>query len=701
MTPLLLPAVAALAGAWWGVTAGTARTPVAATAFAVAAALATAAAVFAGRKQRRISAATNQGATVMILRFIAWASVFAALALFAGSRLYGADSLPGDSRRYEAIVETVAENNHFQTLTLRIISVDSAATDVPPLVSLSVAGFEKEFTPGATVGFTAALRPVNPVNDGIYADDEIDPDATLASRGILHKGFLTSANAIEILRPGAIGEWFRPLGRSWARTIDSAPLSERSRGYLKAFLTGDRTAFDRDDRRIFSAAGVAHLLALSGTHTGVVAMIAGAMLFPLALLGFGRTRWLLAGAAVWVYALATGAQPSVVRAATMLSVFIGSRVMMRPLSAPNALCFAILVLLAVDPFNVADIGFQLSVASVAAIIAFGMALNPFFRSGRVLRSLAGMFSFSLAATLGTSLIAAFHFHFFPIYFLLGNALAGALMPLIVGGGVLLLAADSVGFGTTILASALNRLCSLSDSGIAFVASLPGSTVDDIYFPAVTLIPYAVALVALRCRLSSPKRRYSLVAASLGILALSIAACGKISPPDGDEWFVNRASTVPEVMVRHGNDFLIYSPGRNSDSTALAEGASQRYRHYISRRRLRPAAVTAGTWRAIDQLAGNKSYEATPHDGLLVLPDSTSIFIVGPRTRESDLPDRVTWLIVGKRHNLKTATIAGIVNYDSVAFSSQADSALLARRAPAVDLRNTPLRRRFRTNIPAR
>jgi competence protein ComEC len=145
-----------------------------------------------------------------------------------------------------------------------------------------------------------------------------------------------------------------------------------------ALTLGDRTELESSVAASFSRTGTAHLLAISGLHVGMCWL--GARLILQRLLSFWGGRWVRRGGAIvgasvlaWgvaaTYVLAAGAPVSGLRALGMLgAVTLAGAGRMRP-SPWNVLAFGVMTVVAGDPASVKALGFQLSVASVACLIA--------------------------------------------------------------------------------------------------------------------------------------------------------------------------------------------------------------------------------------------------------------------------------------------------------------------------------------------
>ncbi|HKS92175.1 MAG TPA: ComEC/Rec2 family competence protein, partial [Tepidiformaceae bacterium] len=118
----------------------------------------------------------------------------------------------------------------------------------------------------------------------------------------------------------------------------------------------------------FRATGLAHIVAVSGSNVSVLGALAFALLIPV----MGR-RWavLPAGLLVATYVVMAGASASVVRAGIMAAILLVGEWIGRPQSGLPGLAGAIVVMTAVQPSAALDVGFQLSVAATAGLIAFG------------------------------------------------------------------------------------------------------------------------------------------------------------------------------------------------------------------------------------------------------------------------------------------------------------------------------------------
>lgn len=152
---------------------------------------------------------------------------------------------------------------------------------------------------------------------------------------------------------------------------------------LKALIIGQRDQVSKKLRQEFNAAGVSHVLAISGLHIGMVAAAAFALVrwllswIPMMLVrGWTRKGAALASfLAVLAYALLAGMSPSTQRATIMVAVVLAGCWIGRRNDWFNGLAIAALIILIVYPPALLSISFQLSFVAVLAIVV-GLTVIP-------------------------------------------------------------------------------------------------------------------------------------------------------------------------------------------------------------------------------------------------------------------------------------------------------------------------------------
>jgi competence protein ComEC len=157
--------------------------------------------------------------------------------------------------------------------------------------------------------------------------------------------------------------------RAAARDRALASLPPERAGLLLGMALGDTSLLPRHLEAAFRAAGLTHLMAVSGANLAVV-LGAGLWLAAAA----GAARPVLAAVGVGLVALLvllTRWEPSVLRAGVMAVLVLLGVVTGRGPGGRRALCLAVLVLLLADPGLAGALGFQLSVAATAGVLWVG------------------------------------------------------------------------------------------------------------------------------------------------------------------------------------------------------------------------------------------------------------------------------------------------------------------------------------------
>lgn len=199
----------------------------------------------------------------------------------------------------------------------------------------------------------------------------VEKGEAVAGSRIAVRGDAARAGALIVVQHATIAVLAKPdLARRWrdraGRAIDrtfgtDAPLA-------RALLIADTRTLDAGIRSRYADAGIVHLLSVSGLH---VAIIAGAVELLLSAARMSRTAsaWLALGVTA-VYVVVIGLPAPAVRSAVMLGATAVSRLTQRPTSPWAALALGAWVPL-VDPRIIVDLGYQLSVTGLAALIASG------------------------------------------------------------------------------------------------------------------------------------------------------------------------------------------------------------------------------------------------------------------------------------------------------------------------------------------
>ena len=284
---------------------------------------------------------------------------------------------------------------------------------------------------GQTIVASGTLQEIKaPTNPG-----EFDYRSYCRARGVTHRMQVRTYRAEG--RADPLGEGLRELRIRAAERLQQNCPAEVS-AYLGALLLGDKQGLSEDFYARYRRNGLAHLLAISGLHTGFL----GLALYRL-LRRMGAGLWASAlSAALFLgfYALLTGADTGVLRSGLMLGLGFLALCLGRSYDLRSAASLALFLLLLRSPLQLFQCGFQLSFLAVFAIGGPGQALVRRYAAKRKL--LAALLQ-SLTVFLVTLPVIAYWFFSLPPYGILLNLALIPMTGFMLFLGLLTLAAASL------------------------------------------------------------------------------------------------------------------------------------------------------------------------------------------------------------------------------------------------------------------
>ena len=193
----------------------------------------------------------------------------------------------------------------------------------------------------------------------------------------------------------------------------------------RGFVLGEDEGIDEQTEEDFRRAGLSHLLAVSGENVTLLALLAMPLLGALGIPLRERLLWVLG--LIVVYVPVAGAGPSIQRAGVMGALGVLATLGGRRSSRLYALVLAAVVTLAIDPGVAAAVGWQLSFAAVLGILLLATPLRRAIVArlgpGPWRRALAEGVAVTVAATLATAPLIAYHFETLSTTTLAANVLA--------------------------------------------------------------------------------------------------------------------------------------------------------------------------------------------------------------------------------------------------------------------------------------
>ncbi len=229
---------------------------------------------------------------------------------------------------------------------------------------------------GEGVRFKARLKPPEgPVLPGGY---DFARRAWFEGRGA--GGYvLGRATPIELAEAPLLARLLRPIAslRHVVAERVRASLPGATGAIAAALMVGEQRAIPESAAEPLRAAGLTHIVSISGLHMGlvaggvIVAIRAALALFPVLALGFPIKKWAAAAAfaAATIYLLLSGNQVAALRSHLMLSVALLAVMVDRPAITMHTVAVAAALILAVDPASALEPSFLMSFLAVIALVA--------------------------------------------------------------------------------------------------------------------------------------------------------------------------------------------------------------------------------------------------------------------------------------------------------------------------------------------
>jgi competence protein ComEC len=374
-------------------------------------------------------------------------------------------------------------------------------------------------------------------------------------------------------RRGGIAGALDTVRRRAERGIE-AGLPAPQAALLRGMVLGQDERLTDEVRTDFQRSGLAHVLAVSGQNVMLLAMLVMAVgaLTGLAL----RARLVLVLALIAVYVPLTGAGPSIQRAGVMGAAGIVAVLAGTPATRWYALALAAAVTLALNPLAAGDPGWQLSFAAVVALLALAQPLRRLL-SRALPGPVADAAAITIAATVGTAPLMAFHFEYVSLVSLPANLVAAAAIAPAMWLGMLATAVAQVDAALAVPLDVLNAPLVAFVEGVAHAAASAPLAVTTVHLgsPAALALAYAVPAAAAMGLRAAWRRgggahgrrvRPRALAAGIAALALGVAgaarAGGTAHPPPPDVLVVSflDVGQGDATLLQHGGVAVLFDTG---------------------------------------------------------------------------------------------------------------------------------------------
>jgi competence protein ComEC len=422
----------------------------------------------------------------------------------------------------------------------------------------------------------------------------------LERQGISFTATVAGEHAVRVVESGEVT--LRWLGwnridrwRAMIRNAAVSTLSQPSLGIYLGIIIGERGFLQQDLQEWFMATGTVHLLSISGSHLGLVALVVfwifkqAILRFPpMLLLELSRTitptriAILVTWPIVALYALLAGAELATIRSLAMITLALAALWLGQERRAQHAMAAAALMILLHDPRALLDISFQLSFLSVLMIIQTLQWLGFWngdtvsaeqSRAQTAARYARDAFLMSGAVTLATLPVVAAYFNQVPWMGIVTNLLAVPFTGILLVPLGLVAAAWTVvvGVENLIIGTILEELLTWMVSGLRWCAGIPGGAwhVAAPSIPAIMVFYIGLTMLSAGCM----PRHLRIVGTGLVLFLMCWWVASPRVGPDGDRW------RVTFLDVGQGDSAVIELP---DGQTVLIDGGARYERFDMGR-----------------------------------------------------------------------------------------------------------------------
>ncbi|MBF0430293.1 MAG: DNA internalization-related competence protein ComEC/Rec2 [Fibrobacteria bacterium] len=288
-----------------------------------------------------------------------------------------------------------------------------------------------DFLPGAFIQVLGSIKPLYPpTNPG-----QFDYGKYLESQNI---GWLYSADTIIGLQQANLYWRFIHRFRNVLQTSLRETIAPEALPVIEAALLGSRSMLTPETRESFANSGMFHLLAISGLHVGVIALVLIQLFLFFRVPRKGALC--LAGILLLIYIPVSGSSISVIRSVIMFWCIIISTLSERRQFTMNNLAVTCTLCLLAMPYQILSLGFQLSFTATFFLLYYSETFSQILQNlpirSIVVKSMVSTLLVGVLLFMATFPFLAAHIHQISPLAIIGNILTIFLTSFMVLTGVL-------------------------------------------------------------------------------------------------------------------------------------------------------------------------------------------------------------------------------------------------------------------------
>ena len=337
-------------------------------------------------------------------------------------------------------------------------------------------------------------------------------------------------------------------------------LSDDELGVMSAMTMGYSDILSDEIRHAYSSAGAMHILAVSGLHVGI---IYGIIVFLLSFIKNDKLNWLkvlITITLIWLYALFTGLSPSVSRASLMFSLMSLGKLQKNSPGSLNAVFASMFILLVINPYNLVNIGFQLSYSAVIGIIILQPRLYAIFEvKNKFLDWIWSLTTVSVAAQLATMPLCFYYFHQFSNYFLLTNYVMIPISTIAIWTCFIFFAVSWIPYISTAVAYCLSWLAKAMNYACLTIEGLPFSTAQDIYIdvPQMILL-FAIIVLFVTFFFFTKRYKHLFAAVAMCVILAATNLWQSVEASSQKTLVVYNISKTTAINIIDGTDNIMFA-----------------------------------------------------------------------------------------------------------------------------------------------
>lgn len=371
---------------------------------------------------------------------------------------------------YSGTIKEIKTTDYNTQLTMKDVSIYTK-DKVQSISSKIIVISEEDYGSGLEVGDKVKVEGEVLELKQKYNPSDMDYASYLKSKGIV-----AEVEARSVLKIGSGFKGINKIQQSIISQIQRVYQGE-DQGIVTAMLLGDKSYLDSDVSRLYSKLGIGHILAISGLHVGLVWGLVWAGLSSMRL--SYKQKNIGAVLLIWCYCILCGLSVSAVRASMIITIIIIGRVLWEEEDLPICLAIAVLCVLGWNPYQLFQVGFQLSFVAYSGVLIFIkvsecslMSLGLSKKKMKWINTLGGPLMISLMITP----VLAYHFYEVPFLAILLNYIVVPLVALLMPLMMLSIAISYIWNGLGVmLAGGISLVLRGITAGAELMAQIPGAT----------------------------------------------------------------------------------------------------------------------------------------------------------------------------------------------------------------------------------